>query len=90
MGLFNQLLMLATCLAIIFVSVSAVVMWWKRRPAGRIGVPPMPPRRSIYAGLWLLALLFGLAFPLTGIAIIVMIVADQALMLVPPLRRVLS
>ncbi|WP_457582586.1 PepSY-associated TM helix domain-containing protein [Ensifer canadensis] len=89
-GRFNQLLMLATCLAIIGVSVSAVVMWWKRRPAGRIGVPPMPPRRSIYAGLWLMALVFGLAFPLTGIAIVVMIVADQFLMLVRPLRRVLS
>lgn len=89
-GLFNQYLMLAACAAIILVSVSAVVMWWKRRPAGRVGVPPMPPRRSIYAGLWLMALLFGLAFPLTGIAIVVMIVVDQALMLVPPLRRVLS
>lgn len=89
-GLFNQLLMLMTCLAIVFVSVSAVVMWWKRRPAGRIGVPPMPPRRSVYAGLWLMVLVFGLAFPLTGIAIVVMIIVDQALMLVPALRRILS
>ncbi|OJF91707.1 PepSY-associated TM helix domain-containing protein [Pararhizobium antarcticum] len=76
-GLFNQLLMLATCLAIVLACVSAVVMWWKRRPTGRLGVPPMPERRSVYIGLWALAIVFGLAFPLTGLAIVVMIVVDQ-------------
>ncbi|HEV7308325.1 PepSY domain-containing protein [Ensifer sp.] len=89
-GRFNQLLMLSACIAIVLVSVSAVVMWWKRRPTGRIGVPPMPPKRSVYAGLWLMAILFGLAFPLTGLAIVVMVVADQLLMLVPQARRRLS
>jgi uncharacterized iron-regulated membrane protein len=37
-GLFNQLLMAGTCLAIIVMSVAAIVMWWKRRPRGRVGV----------------------------------------------------
>ncbi|MEI2297673.1 PepSY-associated TM helix domain-containing protein [Ensifer sp. MJa1] len=89
-GRFNQLLMLSACLAIVLVSLSAVVMWWKRRPAGRVGVPPMPPKRSVYAGLWIMAILFGLAFPLTGLAIVVMVVADQLLMLMPVARRRLS
>lgn len=87
-GLFSQLLMLATCLSIILICVSAAVMWWKRRPSGRIGVPPMPPRRSVYVGLWALAAAFGLAFPMTGIAIAIMILVDQAILrLVPPLRQ---
>jgi uncharacterized iron-regulated membrane protein len=90
-GLFNQLLMLATCLSIILMCVSAAVMWWKRRPSGRIGVPPMPPKRSVYIGLWAIAVAFGLAFPITGIAIIVMILIDQTILrLVPPLRRAFS
>lgn len=89
-GWANQLLMLATCLSIILVSASAVVMWWKRRPAGRVGVPPMPTKRSIYAGLWIMAILFGLAFPLTGIAIVVMVIVDQLLMLIPVARRRLA
>lgn len=89
-GLFNQLLMLATCLSIILMCISAVVMWWKRRPSGRLGVPPMPPRRSVYIGLWIIAAAFGLAFPMTGIAIVAMVLIDQAILrLVPPLRRVL-
>ncbi len=47
-GRLNQLAMLATCLALIASSVTAIVMWWKRRPEGKVGVPPYPPiRRSI-------------------------------------------
>jgi uncharacterized iron-regulated membrane protein len=90
-GLFNQLLMLATCLTIILSCVSAVVMWWKRRPAGRLGVPPMPPQRSVYIGLWMIAIVFGAAFPLTGLAIIAMLLIDQTVLrLVPALRRFFS
>ena len=90
-GLFNQILMLTTCLAIVLMCVSGAVMWWKRRPSGRVGVPPMPPKRSVYVGLWIIAALFGAAFPLTGAAIVVMVLLDQiVLRLVPPLRRAFS
>lgn len=90
-GLFNQLLMLATCLAIILCCVTGVVMWWKRRPAGRLGVPPMPSEKSVYFGLWLISIVFGVAFPLTGAAIVAMIVVDQLVIrFIPPLNRVFS
>ncbi|CAN7689689.1 PepSY-associated TM helix domain-containing protein [Rhizobium sp. LjRoot254] len=90
-GLFNQLLMLATCLCIVLMCVSAAVMWWKRRPSGRLGVPPAPPRKSVYIGLWAIAAVFGLAFPMTGIAIVVMVLLDQTILrLIPPLRRIFS
>jgi uncharacterized iron-regulated membrane protein len=90
-GLFNQLLMLATCLAIILCAVTAVVMWWKRRPKGRLGVPPMPQSRSVYFGLWFIAALFAIAFPMSGIAVVAMIALDQLVIrFVPPLRRFFS
>jgi uncharacterized iron-regulated membrane protein len=90
-GLFNQILMLATCLVIIAMSLSAVVMWWKRRPAGRIGVPPAPRERRIYIGLWAIAGVFGVLFPLTGMTILAMILFDQFVVrFVPPLRRIFS
>lgn len=90
-GTFNQILMLATCLSVILMCISGGVMWWKRRPSGRLGVPPMPPSKSVYIGLWAIAVVFGLAFPLTGLAIIVMILTDQlVLRFVPPLRRVFA
>jgi uncharacterized iron-regulated membrane protein len=66
-------------------------MWWKRRPAGRLGVPPMPPRKSVYIGLWLIVIAFGAAFPLTGLAIVLMLLFDQILLrFVPPFRRFFS
>ena len=90
-GTFNQILMAVTCASIILMCVSGVVMWWKRRPSGRLGVPPMPPRKSVYIGLWAIALVFGLAFPMSGIAIVVMILIDQVILrFVPPLRRIFS
>jgi uncharacterized iron-regulated membrane protein len=90
-GIFNQILMLATCLAIILMCVSAVVMWWKRRPSGRLGVPPAPPSKSVYIGLWAIAIIFGLAFPMSGLAIVGMVLIDQVLLrFVPPLRRAMS
>jgi len=90
-GRFNQILMLVTCLSIALVCLSAIIMWWKRRPSGRLGVPPMPPRKSVYIGLWTIAIAFGLAFPMTGIAIVVMVLVDQiVLRFIPPLRRIMS
>ncbi|MBW9054805.1 PepSY-associated TM helix domain-containing protein [Rhizobium mesosinicum] len=87
-GLFNQLLMLATCLAIILSCVTGIVMWWKRRPTGRLGVPPMPPQRSVYLGLWIVVLVFAFAFPMSGLAILLMIAFDQVVIrFVPPLKR---
>jgi uncharacterized iron-regulated membrane protein len=86
-GRFNQLLMLATCIAVILMCVSGAVMWWKRRPSGRLGVPPMPPRMNVYVGLWVIAAIFGLAFPLTGIAVVAMVLIDQFLIqFVPALK----
>ncbi|WFR99166.1 PepSY-associated TM helix domain-containing protein [Rhizobium tumorigenes] len=88
-GLFNQLVMLATCIAIVLSCVTGVAMWWKRRPAGRLGVPPMPQEKSVYLGLWLIAIVFGVLFPLTGLAIVAMVVIDQVVIrFIPALSRV--
>lgn len=90
-GRFNQLLMAATCLAIILMSVSAVIMWWKRRPKGRVGVPPYPSDRRVYTGLWLAALAVGVLFPVTGIGILLMLALDWLVIrTIPPLRRAFS
>ncbi len=91
LGLANQIVMLMTCLAIVLTSVSAVVMWWKRRPSGRLGVPPMPSQKSVFAMLTLVILGFGILFPLTGFAILTMLVLDQLVTRIPsPLQRVFS
>ncbi|WAJ29779.1 PepSY-associated TM helix domain-containing protein [Antarcticirhabdus aurantiaca] len=89
-GLANQLLMLATCLAIILSSVAALVMWLKRRPAGRLGVPPYPTSRRVYGALWAMAIAFGILFPLSGLLIVAMVAVDLLVRNVAPLRRAFS
>ena len=45
MGLWNTVLNTLFCLAIIFLAISGVVMWWMRRPAWESPAwrpPPMP------------------------------------------------
>ena len=73
-GLANQLLMLAVCLLILLGAVSGLVMWWKRRPQGRIGVPPLRHDLPLWKGG--VAIMFGLGmlFPLVGASLLLMLV----------------
>lgn len=77
-GLANQLFMLALCLATILMSVSAGVMWWKRRPAGSLGIPPAPADPSVMRGLIAIMAVIGLIFPLVGASLVVMVLLDFA------------
>ena len=77
-GRANQLLMLAACLSIMLLCVSAVVMWWKRRPEGAIGVPPLPADRRKLRVATVLIAVGGLLFPLTGATFLAVVLADWA------------
>lgn len=75
-GRVNQIAMLAACLAIFVLCVSAAVMWWKRRPAGSLGTPPLPQERSWLYGVCSIIALGGILFPLTGASFLTMIVIE--------------
>ena len=85
-GLANQLVLLAVCLAIILMAVSAGVMWWKRRPAGSLGIPPAPLDRSVMRGLLAIMALVGIIFPLVGASLLVMLALDVLFARRPSLR----
>ncbi len=53
-------------------------MWWKRRPAGGLGVPPWPHDRRAAVTVTLIVAGLGALLPLTGLAILAMILADLA------------
>ena len=78
-GLANQLFMLAVCAAIVLMSVSAGVMWWKRRPRGGFGVPPAPSDRRVLRGVVGILAVGGVVFPLVGASLLVMLALDTAL-----------
>ncbi|MGY2047305.1 PepSY-associated TM helix domain-containing protein [Methylobacterium sp. JK268] len=77
-GRINQFAMLAFCLATMLLAVTGAAAWWKRRPAGRLGIPPWPEDRRAVATVTGIVAGFGLAFPLTGLAILAMLALDLA------------
>ncbi len=79
-GLANQLLMLVAALAIIVLSVSGVVMWWRRRPAKTLGAPAMPANFPLWKGAVVIILVMGLAFPLMGLSLVAVLLLDYLLL----------
>lgn len=66
------------CLSVMFLCVSGVVLWFKRRPEGAKGVnpPPVPRDMPLWKGAVFLALVLCLAFPMAGIAVICALCVD--------------
>lgn len=75
-GTANQIVLLIVCMGIVLMCVSAAVMWWKRRPSGSLGIPPLPADRRVFVGLFLILGIGGALFPLTGLSLLVMIALD--------------
>ena len=82
-GPVNQMLMLLACLAIVGMSLTAVTMWWKRRPARAFGVPPVPSNR-VMAGATLIIFLLSILFPLTAASLLAVALIEIAVRLLRP------
>jgi uncharacterized iron-regulated membrane protein len=72
----NQLLGLITATGLIVLSVSSVVLWWRRREPGALGAPRAlaPPRISV--GLLTLVVLFGIYLPLFGASLVLVLLLE--------------
>ena len=93
MGAWNLALNTVFCLSMIFLPVSGLVMWWKRRPEGafRLAAPPAPQGLAFWWGAAALVVVLGAAFPLGGAVIAGVVVLDLVLLRrVPGLRRLVS
>jgi uncharacterized iron-regulated membrane protein len=77
-GLPIVLLNTVFCLSILFLCISGVVMWGKRRPAGQKGLvpPPAPRDMPVWKGAVVLALVLCMAFPMAGVAVIFALAVD--------------
>jgi uncharacterized iron-regulated membrane protein len=77
-GLFNQLLGVFMATGLVLLSISAVVLWWSRRPESVLGAPPLPAKQSpISAGLKTLIAAFGVYLPLMGLSIILVLLTER-------------
>jgi uncharacterized iron-regulated membrane protein len=65
--------------------ITGFVMWWRRRPAGRLGAPPRrAPIRMRYLGVIVIGM--AIVFPLAGASLVVVLVADGLLQMLRPAR----
>lgn len=75
----NQLVMLFAALTVLTLTVSGTMMWWKRRPAKRLGAPPLPENYPFWKPAVALIVIFGIIFPLVGISLIAVLLIDYLL-----------
>ncbi|PTT82673.1 PepSY domain-containing protein [Pelomonas sp. HMWF004] len=81
-GMWNQVLLALAALASIFSVVSGLVMWWQRRPRGKVAAPTLPARTLKAAPLWLWPLMAALAWamPVFGWSLLVMLGLEASLL----------
>lgn len=92
LGLWNVVLNIGFCAIVVFVCVSGVVMWWKRRAAGalRLAAPPKPAGVPL-RGVTVIALVLGVAFPMLGLTLVAVLLVDfLVLQNVPRVKRAFS
>jgi uncharacterized iron-regulated membrane protein len=78
-GVANQLLGLFTALGLITTCISAVVMWWRRRPEGSFGVPaPLVEGFRIPAPLIALIVCAGVLLPVLGASLLILWASTRA------------
>ena len=77
-GWTNQALGVVAALGVILISVSGAIMWWKRRPAGALGVPALPRDRRLAFGVTLLILVLGVFLPMMGLSLVAVLLLDMA------------
>ncbi|WZP00087.1 PepSY domain-containing protein [Isosphaeraceae bacterium EP7] len=76
----NQLIGLATASGLVLLSVSSVVLWWRRRESGVLGAPRVLVRPQFSIGLMVLVVLFGVYLPLFGASLIAVLVLEWTLL----------
>ncbi|MGR6329009.1 PepSY-associated TM helix domain-containing protein [Sphingomonas sp. XXL09] len=87
-GWLNQLVNLLTALGLMLLTVSGVVLWWRRRPQGVLGAPHRRPRPALAWGLVAVIVALGVLLPLFGATLIAVLLAERlALARLPGTRR---
>jgi uncharacterized iron-regulated membrane protein len=93
LGVWNIALNTVFCLAMIFLPISGLVLWWKRRPvgAGRLAAPPQAKAEPFWATAVLIVVVLAVAFPLAGVAIVIVALLDWlVIQRIAPLKRLLA
>lgn len=75
-GWLNQVVGVIAALGVILLSLTGGLMWWRRRPKGRLGTPPMPTDKRLAAGVMALIIALGLFLPMAGLTLVIALAVD--------------
>jgi uncharacterized iron-regulated membrane protein len=70
-GPLNRFIMLAGCIGMVLLAVSSFIMWWKRRPQGKLGLPPAPDDPRVARALLGVMIPVAVVFPLVGLSMVI-------------------
>lgn len=76
-GWVNQLIGLVTALALVVLSLTGFILWWRKRPQGSLGAPPRPKTRAQSTGVLLIGGFFFLTLPLFALSLSVVWLMDR-------------
>ncbi|MGN6521060.1 MAG: PepSY-associated TM helix domain-containing protein [Dokdonella sp.] len=76
-GVANQLLGVLAALGLVVACISAIRLWWRRRPAHSLGAPP--PMNGARASVALLSLVaaLGMLLPLLGCSLVAVVIGER-------------
>lgn len=75
-GWFNQLLGVIAALGIVSMSVSGAIMWWRRRPKGKLAAPKKPLNHKISVGVSIIVFSLAVFLPMVALSLICAITLD--------------
>lgn len=89
-GIWNQVFGLLACMMVFTLSGSAAILWWKRRPEGRLGAPRMLDSFQLPRGIVAISSVMAVLFPVAGASLVAVLLFDRfALPRMPRMGRFL-
>ncbi len=77
LGLPNQIFAAALAAGTFFMTLMGVVLWWSRRPQGKLGAPRRPPRYKAPEGLMQTVVVLCILFPMAGLSLLVVMALER-------------
>lgn len=79
-GWLNQLIGLLTAVGLVLLSVSSVIMWWRRRDQGVLGAPRALAAPRLAPGLVLIVVILGVYLPLFGLSLLFVLAVETVIL----------